>query len=204
MKIDKTLIPLDLQYFANKVNFGLKNAHYALITVDEETGEETYGTPIKMPGSVELSLEPRGDMVEFYADDMLFYSAPNNQGYDGTLSIANIPDSFAVDVLGEEQDETDMVLTEKSNAKPGRFAFMFEFDGDVKATRHVLYNCSANRPTVSGSTKTDSVEPSPNELTFVASAREKDNAVKTKTLTTTPAGVYDAWYQSVYEKTPAA
>lgn len=187
----------------NKVNFGLKNAHYAPITVDAETGEETYGTPVKLPGSVELSLEPRGDMVEFYADDMLYYSAPNNQGYDGTLSIANIPDKFAVDVLGEEQDAEDEVLTEKSNAKPGRFAFMFEFDGDVKATRHVLYNCSANRPTVSGSTKTDSVEPQPNELSFVASARESDNAVKTKTLTTTPDEIYNAWYESVYSKAPA-
>ncbi|WP_337970504.1 major tail protein, partial [Virgibacillus salexigens] len=98
-------------------------------------------------------------MVEFYADDMLFYSAPNNQGYDGTLSIALIPASFAVDVLGEEQDETDGVLTEKTDAKPKNFALMFEFNGDKKATRHVLYNCSANRPPVSSSTKTDSVEP---------------------------------------------
>ena len=196
------LIPLNLQFFGNKVNFGLKNAHFAPILVDQESGEETYGTPVKLPGSVELSLEPRGDMVEFYADDMLYYSAPNNQGYDGTLSIANIPDKFAVDVLGEVKDETDMVLTEKSNSKPNRFAFMFEFDGDVKATRHVLYNCSANRPTISGSTKTDSVEPQPNELTFVASARESDSNVKTKTLTITPAAIYDAWYDAVYEKSP--
>lgn len=50
---------------SNKVNFGLKNAHYVPITVDEETGLDVYGTPVKMPGSVELSLEPRGDMVEF-------------------------------------------------------------------------------------------------------------------------------------------
>lgn len=189
---------------SNKVNFGLKNAHYVPITTDEETGLDVYGTPVKMPGSVELSLEPRGDMVEFYADDMLFYSAPNNQGYDGTLSIANIPDEFAEDVLGEEKDEDDSVLTEKSNAKPGRFAFLFEFDGDVKATRHVLYNCSANRPTVTGSTKTDSVEPTPNELTFVSSPREKDNAVKTKTTTNTPPEIYNNWYQDVYEKAPAA
>ncbi|WP_337969738.1 major tail protein [Virgibacillus salexigens] len=184
----------------NKVKFGLKNGHYATFTTDETTGEIIYDAPKPLKGSVELSLEPRGDMVEFYADDMLFYSAPNNQGYDGTLSIALIPDSFAVDVLGEEQDETDGVLTEKTDAKPKNFALMFEFNGDKKATRHVLYNCSANRPTVSSSTKTDSVEPTPDELTFVASPRDTDYAVKTKTTENTTDEVYKNWYKKVYEK----
>ncbi|MNP80578.1 hypothetical protein D3C76_1787190 [compost metagenome] len=78
---------------------------------------------------------------------------------------------------------------------------LYEFDGDVKATRHVLYNCTANRPTLSGATKTNTAEPQPNELTFVSSARETDYAVKTKTLTTTPTAIYDAWYTAVYKKT---
>lgn len=182
---------------SNKVEFGLRNVYYAPYTV--EAGIITYETPVRMPGAVELSLEPRGDMVEFYADDMLYYSASNNQGYDGTFSVANIPEQFSIDALGETRDETDMVLTEKSNAKGKPFALMFEFDGDVKATRHVLYNCTASRPTVTGTTKTDTVEPTPNELTFVSSPRETDYAVKTKTTETTPAGIYDAWYQNVYE-----
>ncbi|WP_342541047.1 major tail protein [Heyndrickxia sp. FSL K6-6286] len=182
----------------NKVNFGLKNVYYAPFTITD--GVITYEKPISIPGAVELSLEPRGEMIEFYADDMLYYSANNNQGYDGTLSIANIPEQFAIDALGEVKDETDMVLTEKSSSKPKPYALMFEFDGDVKATRHVLYNCTANRPTISSSTKTDSVEPQPNELTFVSSPRETDYAVKTKTTETTPQEVYDAWYTKVYEK----
>lgn len=184
----------------NKVNFGLTNVHYAPYTVTD--GDITYETPVKLPGAVELSLEPRGDMVEFYADNMLYYSAANNQGYDGTLTIANIAEKFAIDALGEEKDATDMVLTEKSTSKGKPFALLFEFDGDVKATRHVLYSCTASRPTVSSSTKTNTAEPSPNELTFVASPRETDYAVKTKTTETTPAAVYDAWYTTVYAKAP--
>lgn len=188
---------------SNKVKFGLKNVHYATFTVDDVNGTITYDTPVRIPGAVELTLEPRGDMVEFYADDILYYSAQNNQGYDGTLSIAEIPDKFSIDVLGEEENETDKVLTEKTSAKGKPFAFLFEFDGDVKATRYVLYNCTANRPSVSGATKTDTVEPQPGELTFVASPRETDYAVKVKTTTETPALVYDAWYDAVYEPTEA-
>lgn len=186
---------------SNKVNFGLKNAHFAPFEVEE--GEIVYDTPIKLPGSVELSLEPRGDMVEFYADDMLYYSAQNNQGYDGTLTIANIPEEFLIEALGEEKDEDDGVVTEKTTGKGKSFALMFEFDGDKKATRHVLYNCIANRPTLTGSTKTDTVEPDTNELTFVASPRETDKAVKTKTTADTSSEIYDAWYDEVYEKASA-
>lgn len=184
---------------ANKVNYGLKNVHYA--TFEQTDGEITYDTPIRIPGAVELSLTPRGDMVEFYADNMLYYSASSNDGYDGSLSIAVVPESFATDVLGEEKEATDMVLTEKADAKQKPFALLFEFDGDVKATRHVLYSCSANRPNVTGSTTSSTKEPQPNELTFVSSARHTDYAVKTKTTTTTPEETYDAWYTAVYEKT---
>lgn len=182
----------------NKVTFGLKNVHYAAIT--EMDGTINYETPIEIPGGVEISLEPRGEMTEFYADDILYYSAPNNQGYDGTLNIANIPDRFAIDCLGEEQDEEDKVITEKSNKEGKAFALMFEFDGDVKATRHVLYNCSANRPTIASTTRSNSKEPNTNELSFVSSPRSTDLAVKTKTTTNTPKEIYENWYKSVYEK----
>ena len=184
---------------ANRVVYGIKNVHYAVATYDQATGTVTYDVPKPMPGAVELSLEPRGEMAEFYADNTLYFSAQNNQGYEGTLSIAVIPEDFAVDCLGEVKDDLDMVVSENANAKGKPFALMFEFEGDVKAARHVLYYCTANRPTVTGSTTTDTIEPQPTELTFIASARPTDGLVKTKTTTDTPANIYDAWYQSVYE-----
>lgn len=187
---------------ANKVTFGLRNVHYAPYEVTG--GVITYETPVRLPGGIEISLEARGDMVEFYADDMLYYSASNNQGYDGTLSLADIPEQFLIDALGEVKDVTDMVLTESANSVGKPFALMFEFAGDVKAVRHVIYNCTANRPNVASSTKTATAEPNENELTFVASPRETDYAVKTKTTDTTPAPIYDAWYATVYEKLPQA
>ncbi|WP_375293723.1 major tail protein, partial [Bacillus cereus group sp. BfR-BA-01360] len=76
----------------NKVSYGLKNVRYA--TYEVKDGLVTFGTTIPMPGAVELTNEPRGDLIEFYADDMLYYSADNNQGYEGTLNIATIPEQF--------------------------------------------------------------------------------------------------------------
>ena len=57
----------------NKVVFGLKNCHYAVITEDE-TGAFTYGTPVALKGATEISLDPRGETSDFYADDVLYYT----------------------------------------------------------------------------------------------------------------------------------
>lgn len=186
----------------NKVTFGLKNVHYAVIT-EEELGTITYATPKPLPGGIEISIEPKGEMTEFYADDVLYYSASTNQGYEGTLKIANITDEFCTEVLAEVLDETDQVISEVANAKTKPFALLFEFDGDVKAVRHVLYNCSANRPTVASTTKTSSTEPNENELSFTAGPRSTDYKVKTKTTDKTTETVYNNWYKKVYEKTLA-
>ncbi|MEK4655944.1 MULTISPECIES: major tail protein [Bacillus] len=186
----------------NKVAFGLKNVHYA--TYEVKDGVVTFGTPIPMPGAVELTFDPRGDLIEFYADDMLYYSASNNQGYDGTLNIATIPEQFAIDALGEQLDAEDGVLNELADAKGKNFALLFEFDGDVKATRHVMFNCTASRPTISSKTKTSSAEPNTNELKFVSSPIDitGKRMVKTKTTAKTTPAIYDNWYKKVYVKVP--
>ena len=188
----------------NKVEFGLRNVHYAVITEGDD-GAITYGTPKRIPGAVSLTMDKSGDMVRFKADDIDYYTAPNNQGYEGTLTIARVQDDFREEVLGEEKT-TGGVMIESADAKTKRIALMFEFQGDVKATRHLLYYCSVDRPSVSSTTK-DSGEPNTTELAIVASPRPSDNLVKTKTTETTTDEIYNGWYDEVYEKsseTPAA
>jgi phi13 family phage major tail protein len=184
----------------NKVIYGLKNAHYAVITEDAE-GVETYGTPVPLKGAVEITLEPKGEQSDFYADDTLFHTTTSNQGYETTLTIANISREFRTDVLGEITEGTDNVLTETANAKPNKIAFMFEFDGDQKAVRHVLYNCTVARPSLTSATKTETAEPSTQELTLVAAPRSIDGVVKRSTTSDTPDPVYNGWYTAVYAPT---
>ena len=180
----------------NKVSFGLSNAHYALVT--ETVGEITYGTPVRFPGMVSLTLEPKGEQADFYADNLVYYTTSANQGYDGTLEVALLTEDFRKDVLGETVG-ADGVFIENATANPKKIALMFEFDGDAKATRHVLPYVSVSRPGHSGATKTESVEPGTGELSFVASPRPGDYVIKLSTGSTTSEEVYNSWFTSVYD-----
>ncbi|MEI2317635.1 major tail protein [Bacillus paramobilis] len=186
----------------NKVIFGLKNVHYSVITEDL-LGKVTYGEIGRLPGAVEMKLEPKGEQSDFYADDGNYYAESSNQGYEGTLNLAKLTEAFRTEVLGEILDEKDKVISEVSNAKIKRIALMFEFDGDVKATRHVLYNVSVSRPSFGSSTKSDKTEPTTTELKFIAAQHPDTLRVKDSTTVGTPANIYDAWYTKVYEKKAA-
>ena len=178
---------------ANRVKYGLKNVHYAVIT--ETDGTVTYGTPKPIPGAVNLTLEPQGEQAEFYADDTRYFFAFANSGYSGTLEVALIPDDFKKDVLGYIEDENG-VLFEDANATPKNFALLFEFSGDKNAIRHVLYNVSANRPNIAGVTKGASIEVQTETLNITAAPALDTGMVKAKAEPGQPA--YNAWYDQVY------
>ena len=179
----------------NKVRFGLKNCHYAKATFDED-GSVTYAKPVRLPGAVSLSLDPEGENENFYADDVVYYVLNNNAGYEGDLELALIPEEFLKDILHEEEDANG-VLTENANNEFERFALLFEFTGDKNAIRHVLYCCSASRPSVEGETKEDEKEVQTEELSIIASPLASGH-VKAKTSVNTSDAVYNAWYDAVY------
>lgn len=185
----------------NKVEFGLRNCYYAVVTVDEG-GKITYGAPKKLPGAVSITFDKSGDLIRFKADDIDYYTNANNQGYEGTLTLARVPEDFRTEVLKEKKTEKG-VLIENSDAQTANIALMFEFQGDVKATRHLLYYCSVNRPSV-GSTTKDSGDPNTTELAMVASPRPSDNLVKASTSAGVDEETYNSWYTKVYEEAGAA
>ena len=182
----------------NKVKFNICNVHYALITVDED-GEVTFGTPVAMPGAVSLSLEPNGEPSNFYADGYAYYTISNNMGYEGDLELAMVPESFRTDVLKESLDDNS-VLVESANVETANFALLFEFDGDVKKIRHVLYNCSAARPNIEPASNVEETEVQTETLAIPA-APPANGYVKARTGDSTTDTVYTGWYTSVYMPT---
>lgn len=180
----------------NKIKFGLKNTHYAVIT---EVGTTvSYGTSKPIPGAVNLNLSPVGDKFTFYADDRAYFEENVNDGYDGSLEMAVIPDDFRVEVLGEERD-INGVLIENANAVIKKIALMFEFDGDAKKTRHVLYNVLPSRPNMDSSTKSGPTK-EPKTESMNISARPAIDTGDVKAKCNQGDTGYDTFFASVYRK----
>lgn len=185
---------------ANKIKYGLKNVYYAIATIAAD-GTATYGTPVAFPGAVSLSMEPSGEATPFYADNIEYWTSGGNNGYEGDLEVARVIDQFKTDVLGYITDAKD-VMIEDLNAPAVHFALLFQFEGDVKATKHVLYNCTATRPATSGSTKEENIEPQTESLPISArsiyhAGLDKD-IVKAEANEASDATTYAGWTTAVY------
>lgn len=162
----------------NKVHFGIKNVHYAVVTETVTNGvvTSTYGTPVALPGAVGLSLAANQESTNFFADDGTYYVAQSDVTYEGDLEIADIPDQFKKDIFGDAED-TDGALVETVGNPIKYFALLFETTGDAGGHRTVMYKCSATRPDIAGQTKEDSVEVQTQALSITAIARPDINTI---------------------------
>ena len=70
------------------------------------------------------------------------------------------------------------MLFEDSNAIPKNIALMYEFSGDVNATRHVNFNVSVARPAIESTTKGTSIEPNTDTIDVTASPASDTGYVK--------------------------
>lgn len=186
----------------NKIKFGIKNCYYAVATIASD-GSATYDTPVALPGAVSISLDPQGDTNNFYADNIVYFTSVANNGYEGDLELAKVPDDFLTDCLGYVTDTND-VLYEDANAAPVHFALMFQFEGDKNAKRTVLYNCVAARSSVSGSTKEESIEPQTETISITATTiynAKLDTDIVKASCTETETAVYAGWNSAVYQAT---
>ena len=186
------------------VRFGISNAHYALYT--EGTGETagTYATPVAMPGATTLTLTPQGNTWTFYADNIAYETGSSNTGYEVSVTIAVVGDQAKIDLLGYLADSNGVVY-EPATAESKSCAFLWEFDGSKVKKRGLLYNVKFTRPTETGNTKTDSVDPDTDEMTGVAIGRdltiggEVVNVIKASvTNEAATASQFADWFDAVY------
>ena len=185
---------------SNKIKYGLKNVYIAVCTKTLASGSYTYAyaAPVALHGAVNLSLDAEGDSTPFYADDVVYFRSVSNNGYSGSLELALVPDWFRETILQETADSNGVLAEYSTVTDPVCFAMLFEFDGDAKNIRHVLYNCSCSRPSISSGTKETSINPVTETLNISIDPREEDGLVKCRTGDDTTTETYNGWYSNVY------
>mgnify|MGYP000370432789 CR=1 FL=1 len=188
----------------NKVKYNIKNVHVAKQTekTTEETTTYTYDNPKSIPGAVSISLDAQGEISKFYADGIAYYVTSANNGYEGRSGKWHSFRAGSAWKFSMKNRTKSGVLAENANKTTNPFALLFEFDGDVKAIRRCLYNCTCTRPSIASETKEETVDPGTETLTITNSPR-KDGLVKVQTGPDTADGTYTGWYNKVYEPVAA-
>lgn len=181
----------------NKVEFGLKNVHYATLGMTGTT--VTYGAPVPIPGGVNLTMSPEGDKTTFRADNRIYYEKSVNNGYTGDLEVARIPEPFKRDVLNQQYDAAKGIFYEDATKLPSAFALLFEIDGDATQTRYVYYNVTPERPEQDGETTGETLDPKTEVMEIAARPSVDRNIVKAYAMATDTASstAYSNWFTAV-------
>lgn len=188
---------------ANKVKYGLKNVHYALVTETVSSGVTTssYGTLKPLAGAVNLSLSSSGSKSVFRADNEDYFVSYGEGGFEGSLEVARVNEDFLKDVLGLVEDDNNILVESSSSFKQTKyFAMVFEFDGDQHATKHCLFKVSAARPDLASATTGEggSTEPQTETLNLTVVPRaDADKYIHLQTQDSTDAAVIAAWYTAI-------
>lgn len=141
----------------NIVEFGISNLHVCTYDVNSD-GSVTMGTPIALPGSKSLSLEPDEEEQKFYADNTVYYSSFSDNGFTGSIEVAKFTDEFKTTFMNYVK-LADGGVGQYKNKNRQNVCIMFECEGDAQNRRGILYNVSLGGIQRSYSTREGSKEP---------------------------------------------
>jgi phi13 family phage major tail protein len=136
----------------NTVKFGFSNVYVAFQT------DNGFDTPIAIPGGVNVALDLDGSDNTFYADNGKYWVYFNNNGYTGTMEVANFPQAVLNEALGWYVDVNGNSV-EDADGKQKKFALLFQVDGDNENNRTVFYDCKISRPSINAQTTEEDVTP---------------------------------------------
>lgn len=141
----------------NKVVFGLSQVHVGTYTVNT-TGTATLGTPMHIPGAVNLTLDPDTEETVFWADNVKYYVSNADNGFTGTLEMAYIPDNFKTQFMNYVS-QADGGLAQVKGQDNVPIYLMFEASGDAEHRRTIMYNVTLGAITREYSTTEGTNEP---------------------------------------------
>lgn len=150
---------------------GLKNIHYAIMTIDASTGAESYGTPKKIGHAVSIDIQPSTDVAKLFGDDMAVATDISLQEVTVTIETTEIPLEDQAALLGHTYADGQLTANMSDNAP--YVALLFEadkHDGRTRCAKLLKGKFAPSQETIN--TRGESIEYQVPSLegTFVASA----------------------------------
>lgn len=183
---------------------GLDKLYYADITEDE-SGDETYGTPVQLAKAISADLSVELNEAILYADDGESEIVKEFKGGTLSLGVDDIGNEVASKLVGATIDKNGVLISGGEDAaKPVAVGFRAKMSSG-KYRYYWLYRVLFGIPATNLATKGDSITFSTPTIEGTISRRNKVDGVNKHpwkaevTESKTNATVISKWYESVYE-----
>ena len=179
---------------ANKVMFGVSNLYVGLYEAASD-GTVTLGSPVKVPGTVNITMEAESEENTFWADNVKYWTGYSDNGYTGEIENALFDDTFKTTFMNYIQLD-DGGIAQIKGQKNQTVYFMFQADGDAENRRMIVYNVALGQINREYATTEDTIEPQTATLPFSVNG---DNATGITKVSYAPA---DATYDTMFTTPP--
>lgn len=158
------------QEVVNTVEFGADKLHFA----EYDDSNNTYKNIERIKGLVTIKLKSKSNDLKLHADDGVYFTLVNNNGYEGELEIYNFDNEFKINYLGYKKDGNG-VLVEPAVFFPKTYALLFKIQGDKKDRHTTLYNVTFSKTDTTHKTVDDKIDVEALKIEFKATPIEFSN-----------------------------
>lgn len=185
---------------------GLDALHYAEITEDED-GNETYGTPVKLAKAMSAELSVALAEATLYADDGAAEVVKEFKNGTLSLGVDDIGPTAAAALTGVTIDKNNVIIsTSEDGGKPVAIGFRAR-KANGKYRYFWLYRVKFGIPSTNLATKGDSITFSTPTIEGTVLRRNKEDergqhpwkAEVTESDSGVTAAIISNWYKEVYE-----
>lgn len=180
--------------------FGARNLHIAPM---KDESALTYDTPVSVPGTISIGMEPQTSSDPAYADDGVWVENSADNGFDITLTNFDMETDPTIRELyarmvGYDLDDKNRLLY-RADKQPEPFALLCEEEAtSTQGRRKCLLKCTAEKPSQNAETTTDSRTLAQNEITIHARPVVLANGIKLSGYTDYPGSTtYDDFFDAV-------
>lgn len=179
-----------------KVIFNIKKLQVQPITATSAEGIPTYGSVIKVPGTVSLTMDNESTTDPFYADGIAYYSPAGATSATGTLENALFPDAMLKEIFKYIEDTNENLI--ETDEAPSEFGMQFACDSDDGEVRFTYYRVSASKPGVNLQTSETSATINPQSVDITASTITLSSGQNIlKSHCTKDKGNYDDYFSTI-------
>ena len=190
---------------------GLDKLYYAPITEAPGTGEETYGTPVKLAGLIKVGIAVDVAEAKLFTDDKLDESIREFTGGKFTLQVKDIGGEHAAVLTGATLDDNGVLISAgEDGGKPVALGFRAK-KSNGKYRYFWIYKVKFSVPNTDLDTKGDNVKFQTPTIEGDIMARNKPalddkhpwKAEVDEDAVGIGSGVISSWYTTVYEPVEA-